>query len=242
MAADHGYTMEGMTKDNPDSITARMGNTHDYLPATGNDLLLPAYDLITRLFGMSAGYDTLAGQAALFDGVAVLEIGCGTGNFTTRIVRLQPTARLTATDPDPRALARARRKSLRYNDVRFERVYAQQLPYADESFDRVLSSMMLHHLDSDVKTTALREAYRVLRPGGSMHIVDVHDDDLPDLLRSVGFEVSELGTRQLRFAGRAGFYRAARFTAETTARSEAVVMDVAIPTPHTVLPSMEAST
>lgn len=36
--------------------------------------------------------------------------------------------------------------------------------------------------------------------------------------------------------------RAARFTAETTARSEAVVIEVAIPTPHTVRPSIEAST
>ena len=36
--------------------------------------------------------------------------------------------------------------------------------------------------------------------------------------------------------------RAARFTADTTARSEAVVIDVAMPTPHTVLPPTEAST
>lgn len=234
--------MVDMTKDNPDSITARMGNKHDYLPATGHDLLLPAYDLITRVFGMSPGYDTLAGQAELVDGVNLLEIGCGTGNLTSRILRLQPAAHVTATDPDPRALARARRKIAQSSDVRFDQVYAQRLPYADESFDRVLSSMMLHHLDSDVKAEALREAHRVLRPGGAMHIVDVQDDGLPELLRSIGFEVTELGTRQLRFAGRAGFYRAARLTADTTARSEAVVMDVAMPTPHTVLPPMEAST
>ncbi len=219
-----------------------MGNKHDYLPANGNDLLLPAYDMITRVLGMSPGYDTLAGQASLFDDVEVLEIGCGTGNLTTRIVGLQPTAHVTATDPDPRALARAQRKIAPSADVRFDRVYAQRLPYADASFDRVLSSMRLHHLDDAAKTEALAEAYRVLRPGGSMHIVDVHDADLPDLLRSIGFEVTGLGTRTLRFAGRASFYRAARFTAETTARSEAVVMDVAIPTPHTVLPPMDAST
>jgi ubiquinone/menaquinone biosynthesis C-methylase UbiE len=231
-----------MTKDHPNSITTRMGNKHDYLPATGNDLLLPAYDLITRVFGMSPGYDMLTGQAELFADVRVLEIGCGTGNLTKRIMRAQPTAHVTATDPDPRALARARQKITFSNDVRLERVYAERLPYADESFDRVLSSMMLHHLDTEAKAAALREAYRVLRPGGSMHIVDVHGDDLADLLGSIGFEVTELGTQQLRFAGRAGFYRAARFTAETTARSDAVVIDVAMPTPHTVLPPMEAST
>lgn len=185
-----------------------MGNKHDYLPATGNDLLLPAYDLIARVFGMSPGYDMLAGQAELFDGARILEIGCGTGNLTTRIMRVQPDAHVTATDPDLRALARARRKARRYNDVRFEQVYAQQLPYADASFDRVLSSMMLHHVDSEVKAAALGEARRVLLPGGSMHIVDVHDDELPNLLRSNGFQVEQLGTRKLRFAGTAGFYRA----------------------------------
>lgn len=197
-----------MTKDNPNPMTTRMGNKHDYLPATGNDLLLPAYDLIARVLGMMPGYDMLAGQAELFDGARILEIGCGTGNLTTRIMRVQPDAHVTATDPDLRALARARRKARRYNDVRFEQVYAQQLPYADASFDRVLSSMMLHHLDSEVKAAALGEARRVLLPGGSMHIVDVHDDELPNLLRSNGFQVAQLGTRKLRFAGTAGFYRA----------------------------------
>ncbi|MGK2867067.1 MAG: class I SAM-dependent methyltransferase [Mycobacterium sp.] len=197
-----------MTKDNPNPMTTRMGNKHDYLPATGNDLLLPAYDLIARVFGMMPGYDMLAGQAELFDRARVLEIGCGTGNLTTRIMRAQPNAHVTATDPDPRALARARRKARRFNDVRFERVYAQQLPYADASFDRILSSMMLHHLDSEVKYAALSEARRVLRPGGSMHIVDVHDDELPNLLHSSGFQAEQVGTRKLRFAGTAGFYRA----------------------------------
>jgi ubiquinone/menaquinone biosynthesis C-methylase UbiE len=234
--------MEGMTKDHPHSHTTRMGNKHDYLPATGSDMLLPAYDLITRVLGMSPGYDALVGQAALFADADVLEIGCGTGNLTVRIARDQPTAHVVATDPDTRALARARRKLARSNRIRFERVYAQRLPYPDESFDRVLSSMMLHHLDDAAKAAALTEAYRVLRQGGSMHIVDVHDDGLPNLLRNIGFHVTELGTRRLRFVGQAGFYRAARFTAETTARNDAVVMDVAMPTPHTVLPSTEAST
>ncbi len=41
---------------------------------------------------------------------------------------------------------------------------------------------------------------------------------------------------------RVGYPRAARLTAETTARSDAVVMDVAMPTPHTVCPPTEAST
>ena len=53
---------------------------HDYLPATGHEALLPAYDLIARLMGFSRVYPRLIAQAELADGQRVLEIGCGTGN------------------------------------------------------------------------------------------------------------------------------------------------------------------
>jgi ubiquinone/menaquinone biosynthesis C-methylase UbiE len=208
-----------MTKDHPNSVTKSWGNRHDYLPATGHDLLLPGYDLLTRLLGMRPAYDTLVAQAELFDGSRVLEIGCGTGNLMPKVKQAQPGARLTGIDPDPRALARARRKARRASGVSFDQGYAQELPYADGSFDRVLSSMMLHHLDDDVKAAAVAEAFRVLRPGGSMHVVDIighhgaaaHDGSvISGLLRSSGFEVAELGSRRLRLVGPVSFYRGVR--------------------------------
>jgi ubiquinone/menaquinone biosynthesis C-methylase UbiE len=76
-------------------------------------------------------------------------------------------------DPDPRALARAARKARRAGvAVRFDRGFAGALPYPDASFDRVLSSFMFHHLDLAEKQRALREVVRVLRPGGSLHLLD----------------------------------------------------------------------
>ena len=50
--------------------------------------------------------------------------------------------------------------------------FADALPYPDASFDRVLSSFMFHHLSRDVKEKTLREARRVLKPGGRFHMVD----------------------------------------------------------------------
>jgi ubiquinone/menaquinone biosynthesis C-methylase UbiE len=208
-----------MTKDHSHSVTRAWGNRHDYLPAAGHDVLLPAYDLLTRLLGMPPAYDALVAQAELHDEARVLEIGCGTANLTIRAKRAHPGVELTGIDPDPRALARARRKARGLSNVRFEKGYAQELPYADGSFDRVLSSMMLHHLDADVKAAALAEAFRVLRPGGSLHVVDVvghhlsvaHDvDELPALLRSTGFEYVAGGSRRLRLVGQVGFYRGIR--------------------------------
>jgi len=208
-----------MTKDHSHSVTRAWGNRHDYLPAAGHDVLLPAYDLLTRLLGMPPAYDALVAQAELHDEARVLEIGCGTANLTIRAKRAHPGVELTGVDPDPRALARARRKAQGLSNVRFEKGYAQELPYADGSFDRVLSSMMLHHLDAGVKAAALAEAFRVLRPGGSLNVVDIvghhlsvaHDvDELPALLRSTGFEYVAGGSRRLRLVGQVGFYRGIR--------------------------------
>src|SRR5258707_6435928 len=160
--------MRPMTEHHP-----HLAAQHDYIPAAGRDALLPGYDLLTLLLGMNRVYDTLVAQADLADGQRVLEIGCGTGNVTTRAKRAAPGADVVGTDPDPLALARAQRKAHGMTGIRFERAYAQELPFADGEFDRALSSMMLHHLDDDVKAGAAAEIHRVLRPGGTLNIVDV---------------------------------------------------------------------
>src|SRR5262245_4736164 len=221
--------MGHMTEHRPHLITR-----HDYLPAFGIDALLPFYDLLTRVLGMGSAYDELVAQAELAEGLRVLEIGCGTGNVTVRAKRAAPRSDMIGLDPDPLALPRAQRKVRGMTGIRFERGYAQELPFADGEFDRVLSSMMMHHLDEDVKAAALAEVHRVLRPGGRFHIVDiggqptVHHgvaarwakknppvagnlgDALPRLLRSVGFECTEVGTRRNRLIGQLTFYRATR--------------------------------
>jgi ubiquinone/menaquinone biosynthesis C-methylase UbiE len=207
---------------------------HDYLPAAGHDALLPGYDLLTRLFGFHRVHDKLIGQAELAGAQRVLEIGCGTGNLAIRAKKSHPSIDVIGSDPDPLALRRAQRKALRLSGIRFERGYAQRLPYGDGEFDRVLSSMMLHHLDSDAKTAAVAEIFRVLRPGGRLHLVDMgggmtaHDgllarlvlhsahaagnlgDAIPRLLRKAGFDCTEVATHRNRGVGRLTYYRATR--------------------------------
>jgi ubiquinone/menaquinone biosynthesis C-methylase UbiE len=163
--------MAVMTEHRPHSVTHTRGNRHDYLPAAGPDAFLPAYDLLSRLLGMHKNYHALIAQAELQSGQKVLEIGCGTGNLTIRAKQAQPAADVIGSDPDPKALARAQRKARQISGIRFEHAYAQTLPFGDGEFDRVLSSMMLHHLDEDVKAAAAAEVFRVLRPGGRLHIV-----------------------------------------------------------------------
>jgi ubiquinone/menaquinone biosynthesis C-methylase UbiE len=146
----------------------------NYLPAMGRDALLPLYDTVTRLMGVTSLHRQLIEQAEIKPGQRVLEIGCGTANLTLLAKRLQPGADFVALDPDPRALRRARHKSQRRHvTVRLDQGFAEHLPYPDRSFDRVLSSLMLHHLQRPAKTATLHQVARVLRPGGSLHLLDI---------------------------------------------------------------------
>jgi ubiquinone/menaquinone biosynthesis C-methylase UbiE len=150
-----------------------MTGARGYLPAAGRDLFLPLYDPITRLFGFQRALQALVAQAQLEPHHAVLDIGCGTGTLAVLIKRLHPRIGVTGLDPDPRALARAKRKAARARvAVGFERGFAESLPYADAAFDRVFSSMMFHHLGRDQRPAALAEARRVLKPGGRLEFLD----------------------------------------------------------------------
>jgi len=145
-----------------------------YLPAAGRDAFLPLYDPFTRLFGIDGLRMTLLDQAALQPHHRVLDVGCGTGSLAVLVKRLYPTVEMTGVDPDPKALARAERKAARTGvSVRFDRGFADALPYSAATFDRVFSSLMFHHIPRSDKEQSLREIRRVLRPGGRLEFLDI---------------------------------------------------------------------
>jgi SAM-dependent methyltransferase len=221
-----------MTKHHPSQ--AITGPRHDYLPAAGRDALLPFYDLLSRVLGGAGAHRRLIDQASLVTGQRVLEIGCGTGNLSIRAKRAHPGVELTGSDPDPLALARAQRKARRLTGIRFEQGYAQHLPYPDATFDRVLSALMLHHLDHETKVAAAAEVHRVLRPGGSLHLVDIiggmqgihgllarrvvrsghladhRDGGIVQLLTAAGLDCSESSSYRHPVMGQITYYRASR--------------------------------
>ena len=144
-----------------------------YLPAAGYHWSLALYDPLVKLLGGDAARTMLLEQAAVRAPHRVLDIGCGTGSLLLMIKRKYPEVEVVGLDPDPRALARAGRKAQRSRvRVQLDQGFADELPYPDGSFDRVLSSFMFHHVESSDKLKTLREARRVLKPGGRFHLMD----------------------------------------------------------------------
>jgi ubiquinone/menaquinone biosynthesis C-methylase UbiE len=212
----------------------------------GHDRLLPLYDPFQRLLGMGSVHRQLVDQARIQPAQRILDIGCGTGNLAMLIKRLHPDAEVVGIDPDPKALARAQRKAGREAlSVQLNRGFAEELPYPDASFDRVLSALMFHHLGPEEKEKTLDEARRVLKPDGSLHLLDfggeqvrsdgfiarLHHrserlrdnfgDRIPTHMREAGFADPEEVAHRVTIAGRLTYYRASAPREGSEARHKA---------------------
>jgi ubiquinone/menaquinone biosynthesis C-methylase UbiE len=192
-----------------------------YIPALGYSSLTPLYDPLMRAFMREEEIRPyFLERMALSPGMRVLDVGCGTGTLALLIRQNHRDVAVTGLDGDADILARAAEKAGRAGaNVHWNLGLATDLPYADGSFDRVVSSLVIHHLSDPDKALALREARRVLRAGGELHILDFGppgdrysrlaasimrhfeevasqiDGRLPDMIRAAGFDEPEEGRR-----------------------------------------------
>lgn len=145
-----------------------------YIPAFHFHWLTRWYDpVMRRLFPEEALKTALIAQARIQPGQNVLDVGCGTGTLTLLIKQIQPDASVYGLDMDSQVLDIARRKIKQAGKtIALQQGTATHLPYPDGSFDRVFASLMLHHLTREDKLRALGEAFRVLKPGGELHVAD----------------------------------------------------------------------
>lgn len=170
-----------------------------------------------------------ADLAHIQPGEMVLDVGCGTGTLALEVARrVGARGRVIGIDPGENQIARALSKATRRNlPAEFQVGVIEHLDFPDQTFDVVLSTIMMHHLSDTLKRQGLAEIARVLKPGGRLVIADFKRpeersaqpvgfgaggsriQDLALLVRNAGFLAVETEEMQLprfpahtaRFAG-----------------------------------------
>jgi len=169
-----------------------MAKEKAYIPALNFHRLTPFYDLVARWLTPEAKFKRrLVEQAGIRPGNRVLDVGCGTGTLAVLIKQAHAEAVVFGLDADPDVLDIASGKAARAGtEIEFQLGFADRMPYADSSFDRVFSSMMLHHFKAGEKRRVLAEISRVLRPDGELHVADFGRDNklMPEMFLEAGLE------------------------------------------------------
>ena len=144
----------------------------EYVKASGRFGLVRLYDPVTAITAREGAWRPRAvalAREVLPDGGTVVDIGAGTGNSALRF--LKGGFEVIAVDGDPEVLAIARSKK-GAEKIDWREGFSTDLDLEDGSVDAVNLSLLLHHLSDEAKGQTLREARRVLRPGGVLIVSD----------------------------------------------------------------------
>jgi ubiquinone/menaquinone biosynthesis C-methylase UbiE len=145
-----------------------------YVPALRFRALTRFYEPLVRLTLKDAKLKAMIVEALGVEGaMRVVDIGCGPGTLAIGIARAYPSASVSALDGDPEILSLAREKARAAGVmISFAEGLATAPPFERGTFDRVVTSLVLHHLSPGDKRTALRAMFDLLQPGGRLLVAD----------------------------------------------------------------------
>ena len=137
-------------------------------------------DLHHRIADRTAEIAAVTAPASL----RILDVGCGTGYLLRRLADGYPNAiQLVGVDPAPRMIAEASTAAARLARLTFMNGFAEDLPFADGTFDLIVSSTSFDHWAD--QRAGVVELARVLTPGGHVVLTDLFSALLlPTLLTS----------------------------------------------------------
>ena len=145
-----------------------------YIPALRFKWLTPLYDFLINLTMPEKKIKQALIEAANIPaGVKVLDFGCGTATLTMMVKEIYPDAKVTGIDVDRKIVDRAIQKIKEKKLGIFLLVYdGKQLPFQRNAFNRTVSCLVFHHLDTETKQKSLTEIFRILSKDGQLHIAD----------------------------------------------------------------------
>jgi ubiquinone/menaquinone biosynthesis C-methylase UbiE len=175
-----------------------MAHASSHADRHGRDRLIRCarvYDLGIGLLGRRGKRlrAMLANDLQLQPGDRVLDVGCGPGRLAMVFAeRVAPTGSVEGIDAAAEMITRARSQTRKRRvPATFQVAFAQDLPFADDTFDAVACTLALHHVAEDDQPTAVGEMYRVLKPNGRLLIAEFHK----------GPGARHVGPRWLRHSG-----------------------------------------
>ena len=149
-------------------------NNKNYIPALKLHFLTPFYDIfLPILLPEKKLKEKILMTAHITKNDKILDFGCGTGNLMLMFLKHIEGVQIFGVDVDDKITGIAKRK-LRENNLKAEiLIYdGKNLPFPDEHFTVVVSTLVFHHLRPGQKIPALREIHRVLKKGGHIIIGD----------------------------------------------------------------------
>lgn len=153
---------------------AKIKKENNHIPALGFGWLTGFFDPLLKYTMPERRFKTaLIEQANISPLHNVLDFGCGSLTLTLLAKQKQPEAHFIGVDVDEKILNIARKKLENTNKkIKVDKYDGLILPYKDSSFDRVITSLVFHHLTSEQKENSFKEIKRVLKLGGELHIAD----------------------------------------------------------------------
>jgi len=145
-----------------------------YIPALKYNWLTKFYDFLIQAFLKEKSWKSfLIQNFSNKNPGRILDIGTGTATLVIIMKQTYPQANIIGLDGDEKILAIARNK-IHQQGMNIDLVQAMsyQLPYPENHFEVITSSLMLHHLTDENKVRTFKEVFRVLKPGGEFCIAD----------------------------------------------------------------------
>lgn len=145
-----------------------------YIPALRYGWLTKVYNPLLAFTMPELKFKSeLIRQANIGTNHKVLDFGVGTATLSLLLSKQRPDCYIEGVDVDEKILGIAKDKIIEQDaKIVLTKYDGLKLPYPDQTFDRVITSLVFHHLDKEQKKNSLLEIKRVLKNDGELHIAD----------------------------------------------------------------------